>query len=882
MMPRPPHHAAAFLARAVRDDPAGPAILGDLHEDFVARHRRGPVRARWWYRAQVLHLLAGRALPRLMARRVLGGRRAALAHDLKAARRAVQRAPGLSLLLAVVVGVGVGAVTTVYSVVRPLMIGSLPVAGAERLAWIENTEEGSSLSERTFRAVNLLDFRDRARSFEAMGGYSPFSDQTAWTLEVDGRPERLAGVRVTHDFLQVLGVTPLVGRHFTAEEAAPDGPPAMLLSHAFWQRRFAGDPGVVGRTLRVNGVAREVAGVLPPSFDFASFFAPGTRVDFLLPFVVQRNAGWQGNIMFFVGRLRPGVTAQAAEAELGALVHAIQEEEPDRWGLNPPRVVPLHSHIAAPLRAAFALLVVAAAAVLLLVCLNVTNVMLARMPRRARQVAVLKALGATRRRIVRQFLLEGLLLSLPGAALGALLAVAATSVLTRGAALSIPLLERVTVDASALLVAMGAALVAGIAAGLVPALRVAEGAASDVLGAHARGASAHRGGRRLREGLVVGQLAMACVVLTAGGLLLRSFQAVLDVELGYEVSRAVAWQLNPSRSFADQQEKTRFLTGLLEGVAVLPEVEEAALVDGLPLGRSRSWDFRVVGVPREQDTDDEMFPHVVSTGYLAAMGIRLVGGRGFTAEDNAEHPPVIVINETAARRMFPDGPALGREIVTGAPDWGWRVVGVVEDVRHSSPEEEAGLEVYFAVAQQPDYATMDLVVRSRAETDVLAAAVARRLAEVDPGMPAWDFWTLEETLERTLSPRRFTVQAVTAFALVALLLAVLGVYGVVTQTVAERERELGIRMALGDTPRGVRGRVLARTLLLAAAGVSAGLAVAFPVAGLLRSLLFGVSPADPMTFAAMAVTLLLAAVLAGVPASLRASRADALVALRSE
>lgn len=877
--PAPPRLAERLLARALRKDPARPAILGDLHEDFTERaRRRGAASARRWYCREVALLVLGRLLHGTLAPFSGTGvmnellRSHGLVHDGVAALRTLRRDRGLFALLALVIGLGVGATTAVYSVLRPLMLAPLPFDEAQELVWISNTGEGGSLSSVTSRASNLRDFRAMSRSFEGITGYNAFFEQTIYTLVGDGPPEKLVGVGVAHDFLDVLGVRPAHGRGFTEEEGTFGGPPAVVLTHGFWTRRFAADPSVAGSSLTLNGRPHEVVGILPPTFDFSSVFAPGRPVDFLLPFPVSEETDRWGNTMSFIGRLRPGVSPEAAQQELDAIVAALQEEQPDRWGLAA-RVTPLQERVSGPFRPALLLLAAAAGAVMLIVCVNVANVLLARSPGRAREMAVRKALGATRGRIARQLLLESLVLSLAGGVLGIGLAALATRFVAGTTGIEIPMLDRVAVDGSALAFALAAAVVAGLVAGIVPALQVAEGRESATLGATSRAASGHRGGRRLREGLVVAELALACVLLVAGGLLLRSFRAVLDVEMGFEPAGAVAWQLNPSGSFESYGEMSDFYAGVVSRVEAIPGVEAAGLIDALPLGRNRNWGFRVVGLPEEEDTDFGIFPHMVDPGYLDAMRIPLVAGRSFTWDDTRETDPVILVNETGAETLFPGQPALGQRIVSGGGDRAWRIVGVVGDVRHVDPESGPGVQVYFPLAQMWDFRTMDLVVRSRLPAETLGPAVSAALAELDPAMPTREFWTLESTLSRSVSPRRFTLQVLGTFGGVALLLAALGIYGVLSHSVAERTREIAIRMALGASAGKVRRSVVRRTLSLASVGIGIGLAVALAGSRLLGSLLYGVPSTDPLTLASMALVLLAVSALSGLLPALRASRA---------
>lgn len=885
--PQPPRRAESMLARALGADPAVASILGDLREDYARIHgARGQGAARRWYWREALLLSCGRlirgAYPSTDGASPMFASPTALFQDAAYALRTLRRSPGFAAFTAVVIGLGVGAATSVFSVLRPLMLAPLPFEDPEALVWIEHAADpgATSLSAVTSRSGNLRDFRERSRSFDGLTGYNAFFNQGTYTLTGAGEPEQLMGAEVAHDFLDVLGIRPAVGRSFTEAEGAWGGPGAVVLTHGSWVRRFAADPAVVGRSVSLDGEPHEVVGVLPPTFDFTSVFTPSVEVDFLVPFPVGAETDRWGNTMFMIGRLRPGVSPQAAQQELDAIVAALQEAQPDRWGLSA-RVSTLRDHVAGPFRSALMLLAFAAGGVLLIVCVNVSNLLLARAPARAREVAVRKALGAPRARLVRQLLLETVLLSLGGAVLGAGLAAVVTRWVSGTAAVAIPLLDRVAVDGLALAFGGGVALLAGLAVAAIPALQVAEGSEASVLRASGRGHSGSRGANRMREGLVVAEVTLACVLLAVTGLMLRSFQAVLDVDLGFQPENAVAWQLDPSLDFETPAEMGAFYRRITDAVSALPGVEGAGLVDASPMGRNRTWGFRIVGQPPEEDLDDGLFPHIVDAGYLDVMGIRVVEGRGLTVDDTRASAPVVLVNETAARRAF-DGRAVGRFVRTGGRDVDWEIVGVVEDTRHLTPETGSGIQFYFPFEQMWDFGTLDLVVRSSLPVASVAAQVREVLSAVDPAMPNREFWTLDEAVAQTVSARRFTLGILGAFAATALLLAGLGIYGVLAYSVSERRAEIGIRMALGASTGEVIRQVMVRTLTLAGMGVAVGLIASLGASDVVAGLLFGVAPTDPVTLGGIALVLLGVAALAGAVPAVRAANNDGVRALRAE
>ncbi len=896
--PRPPVFARRIIERSLEGDPAGPAALGDLHEDFVRVVRtRGAAAARRWYLREALLLAAGRWATRLarhtsnLFRRFLSGDPdmygsfpGGLAQDAVYAARTLRRTPTFALFTAAVIGLGVGATTAVFSVLKPLVLAPLPFEDPGRLVWVANSAApgATSLSAFTSRASNLRDFRERARSFEGLTGYNAFFDQGAFTLTGDGAPERLVGAGVAADFLDVLGIQPILGRSFTPEEGLWQGPPAIILSHGFWVRRFGADPSVVGRSILLNGVSTPVVGVLPETFNFTSVFSPGVPVDFLQTFPVADETDRWGNTMSFIGRLRPGATPEEAQSDLDAVVARLQEEQPGRWGLGA-EVTPLQAHISGPLRPALRLLATAAGTLLLIVCVNVSNLILARAPGRTREFAIRKALGAPGRRLLRQLMLETLGIALAGAALGSALAWGAIRMVSGSVGVRIPMLDGVGVDASALLFATAVAIVTGLVVGLAPALRVAEGGEAEVLRSGGRGAGVSRSARRMSEMLVVAEVTLTCVLLVGGGLLVRSFQAVLDVDLGFEPSQLVAWQLNPSLDFESELERTDFYSALRERVAAVPGVEAVGFVDAAPLDRNRTWGFQLADRPvSDDDPGFTFFPHLVDPGYLPAMGIRLMAGRNFTPDDVAESESVVLINETGARQAFPGEEAVGRHILQGRGGQERIIVGVVADVHHLSPELKSGIEIYFPWTQNGDFGTLDMVVRSSLPSVRASSSVSAVLHEIDPRMPTREYWTMESRVDRVVSARRFTLAVLTAFGGAALLLAALGIYGVLAHSVAERTPEIGIRMALGASATDVVRSVLGRTLLLTGVGIGAGALISVGGGRLVSSLLYGVNTTDPVTFLGMGLLLLAVAVAAGAIPALRAARTTGVRALRSE
>jgi putative ABC transport system permease protein len=799
--------------------------------------------------------------------------------DARYALRKIRREPAFFIFAALIIGLGVGANTAVYSVMSPLMLRPLPFKDPDRLVWVALGREGG-MSSVTSRTSNLRDYRRHNHTFEALTGYFAFFEYGSYNLTGDGQPERLVGVGIAQDFLDVLGVQPMLGRGFSEEESVWNGPPAAILTHAFWTRRFNADPKLVGRSITLNGKPTEVVGVLPRSFDFASTFAPASRVDFLVPFPISDETDRWGNTLAMIGRLKPGVSIANAQADLDAINKRLKEAEPARWGLAAV-VIGLRDQIAGNFRTAMLLLIAAAGAVMLVACANLSNLLLARGRKRSKEMAVRSALGADRRRLLRQLSVESLILALCGGLVGVFLAYAVTRLVANSSAIRIPLLGAVSLDFGALLFTLVVTLGAGLLVGIAPVLQLSSGKEASSINDASRGSTEGKRGAAVREVLVVAEVALACVLLVGGGLLLRSFMSVLDVELGFQPHGAAAWRVDTDREFENRESAVAFYDRLIANVEAVPGVDGAGLTDTPPLGRNRGWLIRAKGVVYESGKVPGAFPRMVDHRYLKVIGIPLVAGRHFTEHDDAKSGKVVIINETAAKTLFPGQDPLGRMVLISGPEVDWQVIGVAKDVRHQSLEQGSGLEMYLPIAQSPDYLGLSMVVRSRVPIATITGAIREAVRAVDPTMPTGDYQTLDSVVERAVSPRRFILMVLGTFAGTALLLAALGIYAVLSYTVSQRIPEIGIRMALGESAARVQQRVVGRTLLLAGIGVAIGATLSFALSRLIQTLLYGVEPTDATTFAGMATVLLLVSALAGYLPARRASRTDPLAALRS-
>jgi len=803
-----------------------------------------------------------------------------LVQDLRYTARTLRRDAGFTTFAILIAGLGIGASATVFSVVHTLLLRPLPFAEPHQLVWIAN-RDASGLSGQTTQVGYMLDLRERAQSLSALTGYFAFYGVGDNLLSGAGEPERLSGVPVSDNFFDVLGVKPLLGRSFNAEECRWNGPKAVMLGFGLWQRRFDSDPAIVGTSLTLNDQPHLVVGVLPPSFDFASVFAPGSHFDLYFPFPLSPETNRWGNTMAMIGRLKPGVSVERARAEIRTLAPQMTAEHPERNSFQGAAVRPLAEQVSGRIRLAVWVLAGAVGMVMLIVCANLSNLLLARTAARQKEIAIRTALGAGRRRLLAQMLTEGIVLSCTGALLGLALAVVGTRALARLDAISIPLLRDVHTDLTALGFTLGLAVVTGIVFGVAPALQARGPAVANALKDATRGSTEGRRRSWVRNALVVSEIAFACVLLVGAGLLIRSLIRVLDVDMGFQPARAATIRVDPDRRYETREQRTAYFDEVLRRVREMPGVEGAGITDALPLGRNRTWGARAKDVVYERGRAPSAFVRIVSDGYPAAMGIPILAGRDILASDTAATEPVIVINDTMARTVWPGQDPIGKYLLGGCAKER-RVVGVVGDVRHLALEQGSGNEMYIPLRQCTDLPSADLVVRSALPPAQIAGAIRATLQPLAANLPGNDFRTLEQIVDKSVSPRRFLVLLLGGFAVFALVLASLGIYGLISYSVNQRTQEIGIRMALGASARDVQTRIITQTLWLAAIGMAIGTVASWLLARGAGGLLYGITERDPGTFAGMVVILTIVAVVAGYLPARRASRIDPMVALRAE
>lgn len=804
-----------------------------------------------------------------------------LAQDLRYTLRTLRRDLGFTVFAVLIIGLGIGASSTVFSVLDTLLVRPLPFRNPNNLVWIANQAKDGDLSGQTVQVQRLLDFRRYNRSFSDVAAYFAFYGTGDSKLTGQGEPERLTGVPVSQNFFPLLGVQPQLGRQFSADECKWNGAKAVMLSHGFWQRRFASDPAIVGRHITMDEAPFTVVGVLPASFDFGSVFAPGTRVDVYFPFPLSKETDRWGNTVALIGRLKSGTTLRRAQAEASALAQQIAKDDPQRNTFTPDLSL-LKQHVSGQLRPALLVLACSVAVVMLIVCANLSNLLLARTATRQKEMAIRSALGAARKRLIRQLLTESILLTCCGATLGLGLAIAGTRAVSHLNAFRIPLLDNVHVDLGALAFTLLMAALTGIVLGLAPAIQVSAFSLNSALTASQRGSSESKRHTWIRATLVVSEIAFACVLLVAAGLLIRSFQRVLDVNLGFQPETAAQLRIDPNSQYRTQAQQNAYFDEALRRARAVPGIEQAGLTDVLPLGHNRTWSVPVKGHIYKQGVDEPppAFVRIISDGYFEAMGIALKKGRDLTQRDTPSSKQVMIINETLARTLWPAQDPIGK-IIRGECGPDREVVGVVADVRHVALEQESGSEFYLPMRQCDDHQMVDLVVRSRLPIYAFAAPIEASLREIQPDLPKGGFRPLQELVDTAVSPRRFIVLLLAGFAAFALVLASLGIYAVIAYSVNQRLQEIGIRMALGASTGTVQRGIVQQTLLLALTGLLFGVAASSVLSRALRGLLYGVTSTDPATFFASMAVLVAVAALAGYLPARSATRIDPMLALRA-
>jgi len=801
-----------------------------------------------------------------------------LSQDLRYTSRTLRRDRAFALISILILALGIGANIAVFSVVNTLLLRPLPFPDSQQLTWFAGSHGQGPLSGITYNVGSYEEFRRHNQSFQEVTTFQPFWGSSEYNMTGHGEPQHVQAVMVADNFFRTLAVQPALGRIFLPTECVKGAVPTVLMTHAFWQQQFSSDPAIVGQSITLDNKAATVVGVLPSSFDFPSVFWPGLRADIFIPAVMDDIRDW-GNTLVILGRLKPGVSLAQAQAEANVLLPQLKAAHPEWFMEYTADMTSLKDYVSGKLRRSLIVLWCAVGLILLIVCVNLSDLLLARLASRNKEFAVRNALGASRGRLIRQLLTESLALSCAGALLGVGLAYAVTYYLAHQGSIVLPLLSSVRVDGTALAWTLAITLVVGVLFGIAPGLILSGANVQENLKDAGRGLSEGRKHDVMRSALVVSEVALSLVLLVGAGLLMRSFLRILDVELGFQPSHAAASTINYDDG-NDGAKRGVILQEILRQVIALPGIEAAGVADMLPLDRNRSWGLLNPSRSYAKDENLSAIVRIVTPGYLDAMGIRLTAGRDFSWQDAANTEGVVIINETGARRHWPGKSPIGR-LARGMGKDPDRVVGVVADVRISSLETSPGSEMYL-LATEASPEGSELVVRSKLPPDVLTPMVMSTLRKLNPAQPATVFRPVQTLVDHSVSPRRFFVMLVSIFAGLGLILAALGIYGVISYSVTRQTQEIGIRMALGATAGHVLLGVLSKTLRLAMLGIGLGAIASFAVARWISSLLFRTEPADPATFGIMIFLLIAVACAAGFFPARRASGIDPMVALRND
>jgi predicted permease len=795
--------------------------------------------------------------------------------DLRYGARMLLKNPGFTVVAVVTLALSIGANAAIFSVVNATLLRPLPFDDPDRLIMIRETKL-PEFTDFSVGPATFLDWKNQNTVFERLVAMT----NTSLTLIGAGDPERLRGMLVTEGFFAMLGVRPQIGRDFLPEEDRAGRNNVVILSHRLWQRRLGGDPNVVNRVITLGGQSYTVIGVAPATFRFvdsdAEFWTP-------MAFTAEQ-AEQRGRYLRAIGRLKQGVALEQARSEMSGIADRLAKQYPSIAGWNV-KLTPLLEYTVKDVKTPLLLLFGAVVFVLLIACVNVANLLLARSAAREKEIAIRASLGAGRAHIARQLLTESLLLALSGGAAGLMVAGGGMDLLLALAPEDLPRLSDVSLDGRALAFTAALTLLTGLGFGLFPALQASRPNLNETLKDAGRVATDDRGRRLMRSALVVAEIALALVLLTGAGLLIETFLRLRSVSPGFNPTGALAVViLLPQRKYPDDDQQAAFYARLIERVAALPGVQAAGAVSVLPLsGGSFIDSFEIEGRPPYPAGEEPSADYYSATpGYFKAMGIPLLRGRLFAERDSTGAPRIVIINETMAKRFFPGEDPIGKRLQVGVGPAIYReIVGIVGDVKQQGLDQETTAQIYEPHAQRP-FPSMALIARSSGAPANLSAAIRGEVLMIDKEQPVSSVETVEQFLSASIAQQRFSALIFGIFGAVAMALACVGIYGVLSYSVAQRKREIGVRMALGAARRDVLGLVVGQAMLLALAGVATGLGAAFALTRLMKSLLFSVSATDPMTFGLVALLLVAVSLLAALVPARRATKVDPLVALRCE
>jgi putative ABC transport system permease protein len=801
-----------------------------------------------------------------------------LLSDLKYAFRSLRRSPGFVLAAVVTLALGIGANTAIFSVVNAVLLRPLPYHDPNGLVMVWESNERSHHDHNVVNPANYLDWKDRARSFSELASFS--WSQLVFTGDA---PENVQGRAVTPNFFEVIGIAPMLGRVFTAQEALPGGPPVIVISEGLWRRRFGGEKAIVGQQVPVAGGTATVIGVMPTALRPM----PWGNEEYWEPFRLDpTDRSRNGRYAMVIGRLKPGVTVAQAHAEMKTIAEGLQREYPDfdtGWSAN---VVTLSDQVVGASRSALLMLLGAVSLVLLIACANVGNLMLGRATVRSREVAIRTALGAPRWRIARQWLLESVIVAAVGGAVGVVLATWGVELLVRLGPHDIPRLGEIGLDTRVLATTAVVSFVVGVLFGLPTALGSGDETLAGGLHGGSNRTTADGRAARFRAGLVVAQVSLAVVLLVGAGLLLRSIARLAAIDPGFDPTNLLTVTVDlPSATYPDGVRQSAFFDQLLERVRGLPGVKAASAVSYVPLiPQGAATSFTVVGRPEPAAGQAPVADiRIIEPGYFETMRIPLLRGRALNSADGAAAPPVVMINQTMARQLWPGENPIGQRVKISwwNPEAQPEIVGVVGDVHVATLDGDFKPMIYYPATQSPS-GGMTVVIRHSGAVAPVAGQVRAAVRELDPNLPVTELGTMYAKLTQSMSDRRYPMFLLLIFAGLAVALASVGIYGVLSYGVSQRTREIGVRMALGARSEEVLRLVISGGLRLTLIGVVLGAAIAAFAVRTLDKLLYGVPATDPVTFGAVALLLTAVALLACYLPARRAARVDPMVALRAE
>jgi predicted permease len=814
-----------------------------------------------------------------------------LSQDLRYGFRLMRKSPGFVVIAVLALALGTGANTAIFSLVNALLLRPISYENPDRLAMVWEKSVKRGFGQIPTSLLNFTDLRADNKSFEDLGAFT----DSSFNLTGAAEPEKVTGVRVTASLLSLLGRQPLKGRLFLAGEDQPQASHVLILSHHLWQRSFGSNANLVGQTVALNGESYTVVGIMPPDFKFPPTFSATVassqftmpHADLWVPLTTDAvPLVREGRTLYMIGRLKPGVTATAAQAEMNVIASRLQKEYPAVDADMEVDVIPLREQVTGDVRPALLVLFGAVGCVLLIACANVANLLLAKASGRQKEVAVRIALGATRLRIIQQLLTESMLLSLAGGLLGSIIGILAVRQLIAFTPSSVPKPDHIGIDAPVLLFTLLLSVFTSFIFGLVPALQASKSDLNETLKEGGRGNSGGARQNRVRSLLVITEVALALVLLIGAGLMIKSFVRLQNVNPGFNPENLITLELQlPQNKYGEKDRQAAFQQQVVQRLAEIPGVQSAGAVNYLPFsGTELNSGVTIEGRPPVANANERprAFFRDISPNYFQAMGIPVRQGRPFADSDNKDAPAVVIINEAAARRFYPNEDPLGKRFKQGRAEsknpW-VMVVGIVGGVSHTALGVASQPEVYLPFQQNPD-ATITLVARTKSDPRGLAATVRREVSMLDKDLPVSNIKFMDEIVAGSVSQPRVYALLLGIFAGLALVLAAIGIYGVISYSVTQRTHEVGIRMALGAQTRDVLALIIKQGMALALVGIFLGLIVSLALTRVLASQLYGVSSTDPVTFAAISLLLIFVAVIACYIPALRATKVDPMIAVR--